>query len=363
MDKNKDKFNDLKKFLDNKDEKILAVLGLSYITDLIQDILDKSVVILSDKSLYQFGKLIKINRFNMVTSSKGSKEIPIKDITEYSLFKKDNFLLLLMGIIMLAIHRYFYTKYTIPLFLNLLISGSGMALIILHCMKRRKLFTINSTNGSLITDTKWYPEQELKDFQNNIDEIQVSQKQIYTYPSSEFITADIDEKFNNLKEHFKNKKEKIFAILSTKYSNNFLDDVSIKSILILTNKRLYQWDFVSKEKRFSHTNLYNSKVVPLKVIKSHSILQQNFFSLISIFSYGIPGFLLIFFTIGISIKLSIIFAIVAGCILILLNHFIKIKYFNINYPGGSIKVNAHRYSEQEIKDFQAALDKVIAARG
>ena len=171
MESNKMIFNNLTPYLKEKDEKIVAVLGQKNIKKLVFGERVKGMFILTDKWLYQKGKLLKKAGDSLIPY-KDTNIIPIKSITGYKLGRKKNvtyrvlFGSLFVGNILLMRFG------TSAIYFILIASIIAFVSLILYFINPIKYMSIHYMGGSILTNTKWYPKSELEKFQAEIKRIQ-----------------------------------------------------------------------------------------------------------------------------------------------------------------------------------------------
>jgi hypothetical protein len=158
--------------------------------------------------------------------------------------------------------------------------------------------------------------------------------------------------------------EKILSILGQGYVTSVLQGKPHKSVLVLTNERLYQKGVVfyrTPKGRLQKSK--GSKVVEVKNITMTSITETD-----SVAVMAMSVLLVILGTIGhISASLSASekfgilsgIGVIVGLLFMLVSLVTRRKLFIIEYPEGSILTYARWYKETELSRFQEAISLAI----
>jgi hypothetical protein len=158
--------------------------------------------------------------------------------------------------------------------------------------------------------------------------------------------------------------EKIVSILGQDYVASVLQGKTQKSVLVLTNERLYQEGVVfhrTQKGRLQKSK--GSKVVEVKNITLTSITETD-----SVAVMAMSVALVILGTIGhISASLSgnekfgilSVIGVIVGLLFMLVSLVTRRKLFIIDYPLGSILTYAGWYKETELSQFQEAISLAI----
>jgi hypothetical protein len=155
----------------NEAEILKGILGQSFFTSVISEgSLKKSVMILTDKRLYQKGRIYEKNQYGKLVKSIGNKTINVCDITGTSFHTFNNVLQKIMGIICIVIGVF-------GLFLELnrtseygsmiafLLLIFGVFNLIAYFATKQKYFLVEYAGGSIATSCNWYSMNEIEDFQ------------------------------------------------------------------------------------------------------------------------------------------------------------------------------------------------------
>lgn len=166
---------------------------------------------------------------------------------------------------------------------------------------------------------------------------------------------------NKLKNIFYDVNEEIIAILGQGFVTNFLFSGNIsKTILILTNKRLYR-----EGKAYAPSVMGKAKVS--SVVNVEDVRATHF---LDITHKGVVIFGAIIFLIGIVIGVAAdgrhqgdiiitgTFLSIIGIIFYFIGLLSKKRLFLIEYVGGQIMVDCKWYPELELREFQKAINKI-----
>ncbi len=174
-------------------EQVRAVLGQDYLTSVLQGgNLSKSIMILTDKRIYQRGKIFEFTTQGHLVSSAGERVVNIRDVTGTS-FKEKNFPLILIGAVafiilaMFSFIRAFNTlKHLNPgksaviyigpsasvwkgMFMGEVLQSIFLLIIAGTCflfyfLRRKRFFIVEYPGGAIATDARWYSQEEMREF-------------------------------------------------------------------------------------------------------------------------------------------------------------------------------------------------------
>lgn len=145
-------------------EKFVAMIGEDYITSFLHGDFAKSIVILSDKRVYQRGKVFERQANGRFISVQGSKDVLVKDITGTS-FSETNLVPLLILGVMFSLGALAYSRDSFMGPLTMIVS---IFCIGFYFLGRRRMFRIDYPGGAIGTDARWYNQEQLQDFQKHI---------------------------------------------------------------------------------------------------------------------------------------------------------------------------------------------------
>ena len=159
-----------KKLFFSPDEKLIAVLKQSYLTSAMLGELKSNVLVLSDKRLYQQGKIFEKSQSGRWSSTFGQKTVDVKDITGSGFAETNSPALLIFSLIVIF--------FCFIIMITLIEDGQavgGVLLLILsllpllaYFLGRTRLFAVNYSGGSIGVDCKWYSPNEINEFQKQI---------------------------------------------------------------------------------------------------------------------------------------------------------------------------------------------------
>lgn len=159
----------VRKLLYEDDERVIDVLGRGYVNSaLAGDSLSKSLLVLSDKRLYQKGKRYKLSKSGNWSTERGSKVLSIKDVTGVSYNKKFEskngiIFLILLFTVSLSLSIIFELYGVIPI----VIIGSIVGITFLLLMNK-KLFVIEYSGGRIGVEVGWYSEENINSFRRKL---------------------------------------------------------------------------------------------------------------------------------------------------------------------------------------------------
>jgi hypothetical protein len=154
--------------------------------------------------------------------------------------------------------------------------------------------------------------------------------------------------------------EKIVSILGQGYLTSVLRGKHKKSVLVLTNERLYQKGVIFYRTQAGRLRKSRgSKVVEVKNITMASITETDSVAVMAmsvlIVILGVVGH--ISATLSGSEKFVILsgIGVIVGLLFMLVSLVTRRKLFIVDYPDGSIFTNARWYTETELSQFQEAI--------
>jgi hypothetical protein len=160
----------------SKDEEFIAMIGKGYLSSIIAgDDFSKTAVILSNKRIYQTGKIFEFNsENNALEITSGKKVINIEDVSGTSYRTLTYPALLYIGIFLLVfclVMAFGVFKDADDAF-KIITFCVGLVLAILftvmYAIKSEQYFLIEYNGGTMGIPTKFYNEAELNEFQQII---------------------------------------------------------------------------------------------------------------------------------------------------------------------------------------------------
>lgn len=185
----KDENAKLKKLFASPNEKVVAILGNSYVQNFIHDrSIRKGFAVVSDKRVYFKGKCYEItntkNGKRTVAENRKSRVVDLEDVSGTGLDNYSNISPLIVACIILII--------AIVMLFSEEVAGIGlfMFLLALLCFfvyldERKSIVVIQYAGGEIGFDKRWFTEQEVDQFQKQLrlakdkvqEKNQVAQKQ------------------------------------------------------------------------------------------------------------------------------------------------------------------------------------------
>jgi hypothetical protein len=151
-------------------EKLVAVLKQGYVTSAIQGEIATNSLVLSDKRLYQRGKIFEKVMNGRWISSSGQKVVDIKDVTgsgfeevNYPVYMFFGILTLVLEILMIIVAANEGNGGIVILFLIF-----PLFFFLIYFILRKRIFVVYYAGGTIGTECRFYPENEILDFQKQI---------------------------------------------------------------------------------------------------------------------------------------------------------------------------------------------------
>ena len=163
-----------KEFFHDPDEQVRGVLGQGYIGSLVSGQgFSRSVMYLTDKRLYQRGRIYEKDPTGRWTSSKGVKAVSVRDITGTSFTEVNLIACLIAGILGIlssigALTAGISQNEAAAYKCAGLFFVCGLALILAYVFARIRTFVVHYAGGSIGVNCRWYPEEEINAFQKLI---------------------------------------------------------------------------------------------------------------------------------------------------------------------------------------------------
>jgi hypothetical protein len=163
----------IEKIVYDPSEVHMGTLGINYLQSFLDSgILSKTVLVLTDKRLYQKGKSYEKNNKNGYNKINTQKVVDLKDITGTSFFEFDPFIIKISAIILIILGVIFF-------FLGesegafFMIAGSIFSFI-LYKISLKRFFVVEYAGGAIYTDSSLYDEAEINEFQKAISNLKDS---------------------------------------------------------------------------------------------------------------------------------------------------------------------------------------------
>jgi len=154
-------------FLHDPREQVRGVLGQGYVASIIAEgSLSRSLMVLTDRRLYQAGKIFERVAPRKVVSTNGKKVVSVGDITGTSIFEQDNVAPLVLAGPLGAIGILVWIAGSV---------GTGVLLVALSVLitfvaflMRKRFFVVEYAGGAIATECRWYTAEEIDAFQKRI---------------------------------------------------------------------------------------------------------------------------------------------------------------------------------------------------
>ena len=155
-------------------EQALAVLGNSYLASFLSGgILQKSIIILTDKRLYQKGKIWARDYRGALHRTSGSQTVPVRDVTGSAyIIRRPTWMLIaavalfILSLIFVRFSEGSYASASAVMFVLCVI------FIVLYVLLKKNIFEIHYSGGIMATECNWYGSKELEDFHRTLSLVQ-----------------------------------------------------------------------------------------------------------------------------------------------------------------------------------------------
>ena len=175
----------IEKIVYDPSEVHMGTLGVDYVSNfLISGDLSKTILVLTDKRLYQKGKAFERNSSNGFSQVNTQKVVDIKDITGTSLINYKPLLLkiLIMGLMVMfslsslsSLMIFFISDFRFKsLFQTLISIPIVFGLYWFYKKIDKRFFVVEYAGGSIATDSSLYKESEIHEFQKLISNLKDS---------------------------------------------------------------------------------------------------------------------------------------------------------------------------------------------
>ena len=155
----------LNNYIKDKNEQIINVLGSRYLKRGLAGKRTRTVLVLTDKTLYQEGVLMERIHGTLPRIHNRRNKIPIEDVksTTYGTRYPLTFLMVAFLFVILAFIAYrFFRVFTVASILLATISALG------YTFSKRALLLIEHAKGNICLDVKWYSKKELFNFRESL---------------------------------------------------------------------------------------------------------------------------------------------------------------------------------------------------
>ena len=150
------------------DETEVACLGRSYLASfLTEGTVSKSVLIASNKRLYQKGRMFEKTLTGKLTKWDAQSVVPLDSITGTAYRTRRAIGTLIFGIIAIVVSLLLYSNRGIQ-YLAAPAFALGLILIIAYALSSKELFVVNFAGGQMAMDSHWYSNEEMNEFQKKL---------------------------------------------------------------------------------------------------------------------------------------------------------------------------------------------------
>jgi hypothetical protein len=166
------------KIFHDSSEELIDTLGSGFISSLVvQGKFNKSVLFLSNKRIYQNGKLFDRHIAGKITYSHGQRCVDLREITGITFSVSDpiyryvsTLILFVIGIggLVLSSAIDSYDLQVIAIGIGAALILSSIISLIVHLLKKPKWLAIEYAGGMIMTDCNWYANSSIKRFMRNI---------------------------------------------------------------------------------------------------------------------------------------------------------------------------------------------------
>ena len=163
----------IEKIVYDPSEAHMGTLGINYLQSFLDSgILSKTVLILTDKRLYQKGESYEKNNKNGYSKINTQKVVDLKDITGTSFVEYDPFILKISAIILIisSLMFFYFGENEVAFFM---IAVSIYSLI-MYKINLKRFFVVEYAGGAIYTDSSLYNEAEINEFQKLISNLKDS---------------------------------------------------------------------------------------------------------------------------------------------------------------------------------------------
>lgn len=155
----------LQDYMKDKDEHLINVLGARYLKRGLAGKRTRTVLVLTDKHLYQEGVLMERIHGTTPRIHNRRNKIPLNDVksTTYGTRYPLTMLIISLFFVLMSLLVYrFARQYTPVVILIAVIAALG------YTFSKRALLLIEHSQGNICLDVKWYGKQELFNFRESV---------------------------------------------------------------------------------------------------------------------------------------------------------------------------------------------------
>lgn len=165
------------KLLYADDEMVIDILGAGYISSIFaQESIVKSVMVCSNKRVYQKGRLFEKNFQGHITHYKGEKSVDLQEITGIAYLLVDPIRRLAWGLasLVIGIIGLLSTQEIQGVVIQYIaiVSGAllsfGLFSIVIYFFKRARWLTIEFAGGEIRTNCNWYKGKSVRRFMRSV---------------------------------------------------------------------------------------------------------------------------------------------------------------------------------------------------
>lgn len=171
-----------KQFFMNPKERLVTTLGNTYIQKFLNNgSLEKGFAVVSDKRVYFQGTtyemLTKNNGRKRVIKTKRSRTVDLKDVTGTGYDSYSNFLAKIISCILFIVGGFWWIYESVISHMHgledfalllILLCTPGLVALAIYYRSKVNLIAIQFAGGEIAFDIRWFPEQEIADFQKQL---------------------------------------------------------------------------------------------------------------------------------------------------------------------------------------------------
>ena len=128
--------------------------------------MSRSLMVLTDRRVYQAGKIFERVEPRKVVATSGKKVVSIQDITGTSFFEQDCVAPFVLASPLGAVGVVAWIAGSVGI--GLLLIAASIGIVFIAFLMRKRFFVIEYAGGAIATLCRWYTEEEIDAFQKQI---------------------------------------------------------------------------------------------------------------------------------------------------------------------------------------------------
>lgn len=153
----------------SQEEKLISILGQNYFDSILRDsALKKSVLILSDKRLYQRGVVYEKEGRGNFKKTQGQKIVDIEEVTGTSFISRHSIVLLFFSVVLLVLIPMIAKDSSDPTTIIFILLFIDIVFWLWFFYTKKKFFQIEYAGGAIATEIGWYKVSDIENFQKQI---------------------------------------------------------------------------------------------------------------------------------------------------------------------------------------------------